>query len=292
MTYDPYQTYSPVGAYPGITGPINFPYGTGQTGQNAPAATLSPLAAAALGLTANIQNQNAGLGQNNQPFFGAAGNQQVGISPQQLQLAAAILASQGIIPQLQNQSPYGNGSIAQQWAAGLQNPQFNAGAGPQYGYPQQQHHHQGQGPQSQLGSPYGQVGQQQFGVGYQNNPNQGSPFQNNQFQSNPLQGNAFQGNPYQGNPYQSNPYQSNPYQSNPYQQNQSNPYQANQGFAQGIPYGAGLAPQSWVGQAGAFGASQPFAQNNPLANQLFANQLLANQLGQRFQGPGIAPWQY
>jgi hypothetical protein len=66
---------------------------------------------------------------------------------------------------------------------------------------------------------------------------------------------------------------------------QSSPY-----AQQGSPYGqigVPLAPQSWVGQAGAFGGGQGFGQIHPLlAQQLFAQQLAARAL----HSQGITPW--
>lgn len=135
-----------------------------------------------------------------------------GIHPQQLQLAA-ILASQGGIPQLGGLSPFG---IQNPWLhASLQNPLL--------------------GLQSHYGSPWGQ---QQYGQQF-------TPFQQSPFGQQSPYG---QQTPYgQQNPFgQQNPYgQQNPFaQQSPY--GQQNPFAQQGGLGQISP----LAPQTWIGQQG------------------------------------------
>jgi len=184
MTYDPYQIYPALGAFSGMPASANFPYAAQQTAQNAVAGALNPFAAAALGLSNNLQN--AGIAQTGQQMAPAFGNQQQqgGLSPQQLQLAAAILAAQGVIPQLHAQALLGNAGLSQPFVAGLQNPQF--AYQPQAVYGQQQ--------LGQIGSPFGQ---QQLNPAYQGNPYQANPY--NQHQINPYQANVYQANPFQNN---------------------------------------------------------------------------------------------
>jgi len=85
--YDPSQTYSAMGGYPGVTNPFALPFLA--TSAMNPAAAFNPLAVA-------------------YPGIATAG----GLHPQQLQLAQ-ILAARAAIPQLLAASP---------WTAGLHNP--------------------------------------------------------------------------------------------------------------------------------------------------------------------------
>ena len=214
MTYDPYQIYPALGAFSGMPASANFPYAAQQTAQNAVAGALNPFAAAALGLSNNLQN--AGIAQTGQQMAPAFGNQQQqgGLSPQQLQLAAAILAAQGVIPQLQAQALLGNAGLSQPFVAGLQNPQLN----PQFAYQPQAVY--GQQQLGQIGSPFGQ---QQLNPAYLGNPYHANVYQANPFQNNQVYGQGSQlapqswvgqpgifGNPQQafvqGNPLANNPW--------------------------------------------------------------------------------------
>lgn len=223
MTYDPFQTYSAFGPYAGINNPIGLQYAALQNSLMNPMAAVNPFAT------------------------------QSGINPQQLQLAA-ILASQGAIPQLLGLSPYAVGqqhnpllSALHNPMAGLQNPQLNPilasmlASGPQLGYQPQQFGYQPNSPWGQVGSPYGVPGSpmgQQIGLPFGQT---GQPF-----------GQA----------------------GSPFAQQTGSPFGQT-----GFP----LAPQSWVGQGGPFGSGPAFGQGNPLLAQLS---------GRPFQMPGISPWGY
>jgi hypothetical protein len=257
MTHDPMQTYSTLGAYPGVTNPFGLPYTALQTSGIHPAA-INPLAAG-IGYSPVLQ------GGGYSPF----GQQGFGIHPQllqnpwvqnpliyaglqnplglqnpimqnpilqnpllqnpllqqnpiqahlQAQLAAHQLAAQHAAQQLAAQQLAVQHLVAQQLAAQqLAAQQF--GQQQPYGG----HFQGGQSPFGQVGSPFGQIG---------------SPF-------------GQIGSPYGqvGNPW-----------------------------AQGVSF---LAPQTWVGQGGQLGGGIGYGQQlHPLA-----------YLGARgIQGGGV-PWQ-
>jgi len=146
MTYDPFQTHSALGAFPGTTTPFQSPYSfqSPYTPLN-PATAFNPLAAAYPPIA--------------------------GISPQQLQLAQ-ILAARAAVPQLLAASSWTTG-LNNPWLASavLQNPLIAAAlenpllsplfAQTQFGLqPHQLNPYMGQTiPQfGQIGSPYGQPG--------------------------------------------------------------------------------------------------------------------------------------
>jgi len=145
MTYDPFQTHSALGAFPGTTTPFQSPYSfqSPYTPLN-PATAFNPLAAAYPPIA--------------------------GISPQQLQLAQ-ILAARAAVPQLLAASSWTTG-LNNPWLASavLQNPLIAAAlenpllsplfAQTQFGLqPHQLNPYMGQTiPQfGQIGSPYGQI---------------------------------------------------------------------------------------------------------------------------------------
>ena len=206
MSHDPYQTQQTLGAFSGLTNPFGSPYGTMQ------ASMLNP-----------------GFGGN--PFTSNLGY--TGISPQQLQIAAALAsqaaqmsgASQFNNPWQQQQNPFGN--IYQNPIAQLQ-----------------------------------QIAQVQHQIAHAilQNPAVAAALQNQ------LATVAHQQNPY-GNVYQQNPFQHNPFQQNPYQQN---PYQQQGLGSVGQPFAQStLAPQSWVGQ----GQMGQQGQVNPLVLQSIARAM-------------------
>jgi hypothetical protein len=79
-------------------------------------------------------------------------------------------------------------------------------------------------------------------------------------------------------PYAQQPFGQQPFAQQPFAQ-QGLPYgQAASPFGQ---LGSPLTPQTFVGQAGPYGAGQPLGQIHPLLAQLGARQFLT---------PGIAPW--
>jgi len=118
MTYDPFQTYSALGSYPGVPSPFSSQFNPLQ------AAAVNPMAAYAFQPTPY-------------PFTG-------GIHPQ-LQLAS-ILASRGVLPQPQASpfTPFG---------AGLENPLLNPILAQLVS-----HLGQAGSPYGQIGSPFGQTG--------------------------------------------------------------------------------------------------------------------------------------
>jgi len=145
MTYDPFQTSSVMGAYPGASNPFQVPYATG-LGMN-PAATMNP-----------TMNPLA------LAFQGAGG---FGVNPQQLQLAqilaARTAAAQLLGPSPWAHNPYATAALLQHplLGAGLENPLLNPLlAHSQFGgQPHLFNPHIGQGVSQfgQFGSPYGQI---------------------------------------------------------------------------------------------------------------------------------------
>jgi len=98
MTHDPYQTYATLGTLSGQTNPFSSPYSWMQSSIN-PAAAYNPLTA----------NAGAGYG---------------GISPQQLQLAAALIAQSAQLAGLSNvyQNPQLASMSSNPFAAQFHNP--------------------------------------------------------------------------------------------------------------------------------------------------------------------------
>jgi len=276
--------------------PFSLPYTAMQTSVTNPA-TLNPLASA-LGLSC----PTAGLSQFGQT--GYAGIPNVGIHPQQLQLASLLASQQGAIPQAFGQSPILQNPYAvlqNPWiTGGLQNPLLTAGL---------QNPLLTAGLQNPLLNPFAQ--QQQFGLQQFQHPlyqqfGQSSPY--GQQQSSPY--GQQQGWPYgqQGSPFgqfglpygqigsQQSWQQQQPLHAySPYQQIgqgspfglQGSPYsQIGSPFIQhSLPYGqigSPLAPQSWVGQGGQFAGGQGLGQIHPL----LAQQLIARA----FHSQGISPW--
>lgn len=267
MTHDPYQTYQTVGAYSGLTNPFSSPYSTIQTSAMNPAAAFNPLTAnagAPWGVPSAFGQQPGQQGfQGIQGFSGIPNYG--GISPQQLQLAAA-LAAQAAAQQATFanpwQNPFNGGLQSQVATAGWQNPFAMAAL---------------QNPLlnpvlAQIAASLGQqVGGQQIGgqqIGGQQLGGQQIAQQQPYFQQ-----------PY--TPY-AQPYQHLGHAGMMGQQGVPNAqFNAFPGNPQFTPQ---LAPQSWVGQGvagpmGQFGGGQ--GQLHPLHLQLAARAL---------QTQGINPW--
>jgi len=268
MTHDPYQMHPMIGAYSGLTNPFSSPYTAMQTSAINPALAYNPLTA------------NSGLfwgtGQQ-QGLQGYPGSQ--GISPQQLQLAAALSAQSS---QMFGLSPFTNALQNPFIAAAVQRDLIqNQLAANQLAAVAQQNPLLNPVLAAQLTGNLGQIGigqqyqQPGFGQSFQQ-PGFGQSFQQPGF------GQSFQQpglgqlvqqhgfNPYQQQ-YQQQPYQQIPQTGWGVGQQQGNPYsQINNPFAQST-----LAPQSWVGQG-------QQGQINPLLLQAVARGLQPNQ--------GISPW--
>jgi hypothetical protein len=261
--HDPFQTFSTVGTYPGMTTPSNFPY-TALQALN-PAA-FHPLSAI-LGLSA--LNPGAGITQMGQPI-----GMPYNIAAHQLQ-TAAILAAQAGNPQLFGLSPWQTGLhnplqaalLANPLiAAALQNPFINHGIqNPLFGGAQQNPLQA-----ALLGNPLAAGMGNPYSSGYQN------PMLNPVYAAlNPWAGGLLGHQQY--SPYsqmgQIGP-QTGQFGS---QFGQTSPYGQTSAYSQiGYP----LAPQSWIGQGGPYGGGQAFGQVHPLL-----------QTGGRpFQVPGFGSW--